>query len=624
MTIEKQNRRQFIERLTLGIAAGGSPLALRSSKAEAQSAYSGSVNYNLLAPDVAALDRQRPGYDVLYCFEFGNDFQTAAPGFQPVSRVYRSPRYLWISDVQDVTRNEESPPLLRNFMQGTEGEFWVGMDDGDYDVTVIMADSKEEHGPFGIYLQDQCVESGAVTRPGHVLELTFPVKVSDRKLKLRLQAAATKDFVVNQLIIEGPPGKAALSMFEQAPPDYLPTVEEVLREGNTDTRATLRDYCDWFCSHRLPNGFIGDAWHSGPSISYGWYPAAYPIRTLLAGYEIFGTATYLDAVVAILDQLVEEQLPNGAWEQNCRNKPTRELSSAEIDEIFKHHWVNTADIGSIVTALAVSCHYVTPPRRRVYLDAARRYCDSWASRWQLPSGAFTNGLEAGVAETEAYSVATGTEAAAFAAVYAICQEPKYLEKAQRAAEFLLDNWKSDGRPIGYPDPSANMGKSYVQPVNQFGDILYYHDGILFVYHQTHDPKFREKVRKVYGWHINGARGLLQDLGNSSWWPLQDSWDNSKSAGMLQVFLAYRRMVKDAGVERTIGLMRKFLCTSKFARLLGVMVDHPDLPWGGDSLQSWAGFAIAATGFAGLSVAEMIKPGMMYLSQTGPPVGFQKK
>jgi len=42
------------------------------------------------------------------------------------------------------------------------------------------------------------------------------------------------------------------------------------------------------------------------------------------------------------------------------------------------------------------------------------------------------------------------------------------------------------------------------------------------------------------------------------------------------------------------------------------------------LQSWAGFAIAATGFAGLSVAEMIKPGMMYLSQTGPLVGFQKK
>ena len=165
----------------------------------------------------------------------------------------------------------------------------------------------------------------------------------------------------------------------------------------------------------------------------------------------------------------------------------------------------------------------------------------------------------------------GTEAAAFAAVYAICRDPKYLQRAQRAAEFLLDNWQPDGRPICYQDPSANMGTKYVQPVTQFGDVLYYHDGILFVYHQSSDPKFREKVRKVYGWHINGEQGLLNNLQNNPWWPLQDTWDNSKSAGMPQALLAYRRMVKDAAVERAVGLMRKFLCTPKFSQRIGVIV-----------------------------------------------------
>jgi hypothetical protein len=612
--MEMQNRRQFIGNLTLGIAASGAaPMALMAQNPEAPSAPAASASQGLATWDRANRDNTNPRYDVLYCFEFGNGFQTITPGFQPVSRVYRNPRYLWISDVRDITRGEESAPLFRNFAQGSEGEFWVGMDDGDYRITLIMADAKEPQGPFAIYLQDQVVEPHMVTSPGHVLVRTFPVNVSQGKLKLRFHAEAGKDFVLNRMIIQGPPGKAAQRIFADAPLDYLPTVEEVLREGNTDAQKTLREYCDWLLGRRLPNGFIGDAARPGPHTHYYWYTSAYPIRTLLAGYDVFQTAAYLDTVVTILDKLVEEQLPNGAWQQVFRDKPTREMTTAETDAILKHRWVNTADIGSIVTALAVSCRYVMPARKQAYLEAARRYCDHWAAKWQLPSGAFTNGLEGGVPQTEAYSVATGTEAAAFAAVYAITREPQYLQRAQRAAEFLLDNWQPDGRPICHQDPSGNMGTKYVQPVTQFGDVLYYHDGILFVCHQTSDPKFREKVRTVYGWHINGERGLLNNLQSNPWWPLQDTWDNSKSAGMPQVLLAYRRMGKDAAVERAVGLMQRFLCTPKFAQRIGVMVNHPDLPWGGDSLQSWAGCAVAATGFGGMSLAEMIKPGMMYLS-----------
>lgn len=60
------------------------------------------------------------------------------------------------------------------------------------------------------------------------------------------------------------------------------------------------------------------------------------------------------------------------------------------------------------------------------------------------------------------------------------------------------------------------------------------------------------------------------------------------------------------------MARRFLSTPAYARSIGVMVNDPDVPFGGHSLQSWAGFSIAATGFAGLSVAEMIQPGLIYL------------
>lgn len=262
---------------------------------------------------------------------------------------------------------------------------------------------------------------------------------------------------------------------------------------------------------------------------------------------------------------------------------------------------------------AVSCHYVPEPRRRRYMDAVRRYCD-WAAQWQLPSGGFTtNTLVSEPPTTRIYSIATGTQAAAFAAFYAVSGEPKFLQMAKHAATFLLDHWMPDGRPICFPHVPSRNGKQYPQPVTQVGDIFYYHDGILFVYHQTRDVAFREKVEKVYGWHIMGSQGLLRSLGDKPFLPLQDAWDNPKAAGMPLVFLTYERVSKAPAVNRAIGLAQRFLCTPKYAEQLGIMVETPDLPWGGRSLQSWACYSVAATGFGGITLAEMIQPGINFLS-----------
>jgi hypothetical protein len=44
-----------------------------------------------------------------------------------------------------------------------------------------------------------------------------------------------------------------------------------------------------------------------------------------------------------------------------------------------------------------------------------------------------------------------------------------------------------------------------------------------------------------------------------------------------------------------------------------MENDPDLPWGGHSLMSWTGCAVAATGFAGLALADMVEPGISYMA-----------
>jgi hypothetical protein len=313
-----------------------------------------------------------------------------------------------------------------------------------------------------------------------------------------------------------------------------------------------------------------------------------------------------------MDVLVEEQLPNGAWQQIFRDKPANKLTELELKDIYEHEWMNLADIGCIATALGVTCQYATEPRKSRYIAALRRFCDDWALKWQLPSGGFSNGMEAGHVCKEIYSVATATEAAAFASLYVQTKDQKYISVAEKAAHFLADHWNEDGQSVCYNHHSTKGGLVLAQPVTCFGADFYTIDGLYMVYHHTQDRVLCDKIIKAMGWYIKGEKGLLALLGQHSWWPLQDAWNNSKTAGIPLAFLNYQRQISDPAVDRFVSLARRFLCTPDFSQRLGVMVEDSDVPWGGHSLQSWAGCTVSATGFAGLSIAEMVQPGVIYL------------
>ena len=274
--------------------------------------------------------------------------------------------------------------------------------------------------------------------------------------------------------------------------------------------------------------------------------------------------------------------------------------------------MNMADIGSIATALGVTIKYVQEPRKSNYINALKHFCDDWALKWRKPNGGFTNGMESGVAQDKVYSVATATEASTFTTLYIATKDENYLKIAEKAAHFMVDHWNENGRPIWYFHHSLKDGQIIEMPIEYFGSGFYYTDGILMVYHHTNDQTLRKKVEKVYSWYIKGERGLLANLGMNSWWTLQDAWNNSKTAGMPLAFLNYHRTTKDPAVERFISLAKRFLCTPEFSQRLGIMIEDADLSWGGHSLQSWAACTVTATGFAGISIAEMIKPGVIYL------------
>ena len=139
---------------------------------------------------------------------------------------------------------------------------------------------------------------------------------------------------------------------------------------------------------------------------------------------------------------------------------------------------------------------------------------------------------------------------------------------------------------------------------------------MWVWNWTKDEALKEKIRRVYGWHIKGAAGLLQARENGVWWPVADTWTNSKAAAMPLVFIEYdRSMAKDAAVHEAVQRCEAFLCTPEFAKRIGVMVE-PEMPWGE--------FSMAATGFGGLTVAELTEPGVIYLRVQGSGFRVQER
>src|SRR5665213_977539 len=143
------------------------------------------------------------------------------------------------------------------------------------------------------------------------------------------------------------------------PASAQPVTQFCANSNCAPTRQTLKNICDFIVKEKgtFPHIYVG-----------GYY-----MRTLVAGYEIFGDRRYLDTAIAYGDYLLSKQMPNGFW-------------ATGYGPIY------LADTGSALGLFIVLYKHVDPARQKKYFDAVQRYTNSLQHDGMLhPTGAFGTG-----------------------------------------------------------------------------------------------------------------------------------------------------------------------------------------------------------------------------------------
>jgi len=562
-------------------------------------------------------------------FDFGS--VPSKNGYLKSDAVYSSPRHLWINRVNSVWRDTKEETPLKDFVTAQKGEFRIGLTKGKYILKFLFFDSDCSYLPFELLIRNAEPTKLITNNDSIVADVFVFVPMNEIIIKkieidhiggpLAMQFIADEGnkFIINALEIYGSADSEILKMFPDAPSDYLPTLKELNSKADQRPEDSLKEICEWLIKNKQGDGFIGDVTNYGADDRKFWYTASYPIRTLLAAYDIFDKQKYLDIAADLLDLFVSEQMPEGGFAQVFRNQPTSTLTYEDIENMKSNTWMNIADVGSMVAALAYACYYVQGTRKTKYMNAVRNYCDKWALRFQDENGGFYNGWIGGKYAQNLYSVATATSALAFSFFGKVSGEKKYFDVAKKAIQFMLNNWNDDGRMQDWPFDGSYPNKPHYSSAISFGDGIYILEGIIASV-LSDDMVLRKNVFEIIKKYLFGTSGLFAAKKEDAWWPIQSIWHNTKSAAILIILKYFLKEGKTFNVsaeqmdvvQNQYIISKKFLCNREYSRLLSVMVDDPDLEWGPHRLQSWTGCSISGTGFAGIAIADMIKPGIALL------------
>ena len=354
-----------------------------------------------------------------------------------------------------------------------------------------------------------------------------------------------------------------------------------------------------------------------------WYMVFYPVRTLALAGKRLKQPRFLDTAFRYVDAYLSEQLPNGAFTSNRRRQPTSSLTKRQFHEILRTGKVNLADNGSNVTGVLQAAGAAEGERRARYLAAARKWLDEWVPVWALPEGGYGNGIWVGHKINSPYTCAIGTVCAALSAYTLATGEREFVENAERAMKFQCDHWLPDGRPINfdcYPLPRKTA-------LNDYGHSFYLLEGMIWTHHVSRNEEVRTVIAKRLKEWIFGEEGLLSQW-RGSWFNFQVSsyppdweangcglpmsrlglrlgWELAKSNGILHALLYYLNHVEEnAALREKVESGLRYLSHPLKARMSGICSDPEE---------SYGEFAVQATGFAGLSLADGIQNDLVFTS-----------
>ncbi len=369
----------------------------------------------------------------------------------------------------------------------------------------------------------------------------------------------------------------------------------------------LRTYADWILQQESDQseGFLAD--HSE------WYMIFYPLRTLLLAGQLLKEQKYIDTVLKYVDIFVGEQLPNGGFTSNYRRTTTEQLSKKEFQNILRTGKVNIADVGSNTTGVIQAACFADGPRRERYLASVKHWLDDWVPIWALKEGGYGNGIWNGHKKNSAYTCAMSTLTAALSAFTQVSGETEYIENAERCLDFQFSKWMPDGRPIFlncYP-------REFEMTLDDYGHMFYLLEGMCWTHYVSKNAEFKARLEKKMTEWIFGEAGILTQWDHlwfsfarpytppyvdgqldSSRHGIRIGWELAKSNGILHAFSYYLNHIEDNAKLRDVtdsGL--SYLSHPLRARMSGVASELSE---------SYGKFALQATGFAGLSLAEGVQ------------------
>ena len=366
----------------------------------------------------------------------------------------------------------------------------------------------------------------------------------------------------------------------------------------TQTRDFFKQLCDYIVREKTTFPVI--------------YVGGYYMRTLVAGYEIFGEQRYLDAAVGYADGLLKKQNPQGYW-------------------LTGYGGIELADTGCALELFSVLYKHVDKDRQEKYVSAVQRYFKAIEKDGLiLSSGALCYGWETKcTAADEAHCVHTGapesekmtaienhayTTATCLAGgetytwMYHITKEDKYRRVGYNALRWVLSTVRTDGVIPYVADDEGVFTNYHLWDEMPYANSTYLGEGFISFDLYCDQPAWKAELRKEIKPHIEWL--LATQNANGSWGKLhgpetecKGKFDVTRSPGIANFLIWYYENVhQDPRIVKEVQAFDRFMLNPENAKAFGLL--NAGAPFDNKCANSDSG-----TSLTGPAIADILAPGI---------------